>query len=790
MLADLNSLLAAHARQEDTTDQFADFMDKHGDFFPENPENVDELIDALARRQAAAQRMMASLSPGAARAAGPADESGAGRRRPGLGDGAAVGQPARAAARAGPRVAGGHAAGTARRSATARRSRRSPRSPTWRRCRPQLSQNYAGSTLDDVDVELRRAPTRLARRPATCEALRDLERELEQQGYLTARRRRSPADSPGRTSAGPDRTEAGLRPDRGDRTRRPRRPPDRLGGRADRADPAVGVRRRAADRRARVRWRTRCAGLGCADRLDTGAVQLAVEDFEVTETERRTSGGGRAVRRPVVLDGAGRPLGPDEADRPGAQSPDRDPLPAGRAAGDRVQPGRPAADPVRAGRGRAGVDPGHQPAARADAGRPAPAPPSRRRAGGAGGHRRRADRAPDRGRGRRVPLADHDGDAAGHDRRRSTSLPATARRSTRSCSARTPVWPGSSTRWPGAAAAGCSPPTSAGWGSTSSPTTCRPARVGGDAGRSRCRRRRGVGWSGLRPHLDGCWAAGGAGRPRTPDRWPDGQPPDRRPSGGPRGVLPHRVRPGVRCGRRGLAAPRTRQAVDRHVRGGRWRAEGRPLRWAAPGGLRSLVEDLAAGLDVVDATTVREVRRSANGWSVDDRRASAVVLAMPDPQAHRLLDESLREELPAVAGFEPVLALVATWAQRCWGLRRAVRQRPPVAGLGGRRRPTPWRRRTRAGRPLHVLVRRRPPGGPGDRRAGAEQSPAGAPRGTGTVRHPGAPLDVRPAGRRTPEPYALAEGGLGLCGDGWAEKPRVEAAYLSGRTLAEALLAR
>ena len=37
MLADLNALLAAHARGEDTTDQFAEFMDKHGDFFPEQP---------------------------------------------------------------------------------------------------------------------------------------------------------------------------------------------------------------------------------------------------------------------------------------------------------------------------------------------------------------------------------------------------------------------------------------------------------------------------------------------------------------------------------------------------------------------------------------------------------------------------------------------------------------------------------------------------------------------------------------------------------------------------------
>jgi uncharacterized protein with von Willebrand factor type A (vWA) domain len=63
MLADLNSLLAAHARGEDTTDQFAQFMDRHGDFFPEQPQDVDELIDLLAQRAAAAERFMRSLSP-------------------------------------------------------------------------------------------------------------------------------------------------------------------------------------------------------------------------------------------------------------------------------------------------------------------------------------------------------------------------------------------------------------------------------------------------------------------------------------------------------------------------------------------------------------------------------------------------------------------------------------------------------------------------------------------------------------------------------------------------------
>ena len=62
MLQDLNQLLDAHRRGEDTAQMMRDFMDKHGQFFPENPETVEELIDALAERAAAAQRMMRSMS--------------------------------------------------------------------------------------------------------------------------------------------------------------------------------------------------------------------------------------------------------------------------------------------------------------------------------------------------------------------------------------------------------------------------------------------------------------------------------------------------------------------------------------------------------------------------------------------------------------------------------------------------------------------------------------------------------------------------------------------------------
>lgn len=63
MLADLNELLAKHARGEDTPEDFEQFMEEHGEHFPEDPQDIDELIDALAQRSAAAARMMNSMTP-------------------------------------------------------------------------------------------------------------------------------------------------------------------------------------------------------------------------------------------------------------------------------------------------------------------------------------------------------------------------------------------------------------------------------------------------------------------------------------------------------------------------------------------------------------------------------------------------------------------------------------------------------------------------------------------------------------------------------------------------------
>lgn len=62
MLDDLNDLLANHAQGQDTTAQFAEFMGRHGEFFPENPRTTDELINVLAQRAAAAQRMLNSMT--------------------------------------------------------------------------------------------------------------------------------------------------------------------------------------------------------------------------------------------------------------------------------------------------------------------------------------------------------------------------------------------------------------------------------------------------------------------------------------------------------------------------------------------------------------------------------------------------------------------------------------------------------------------------------------------------------------------------------------------------------
>jgi uncharacterized protein with von Willebrand factor type A (vWA) domain len=61
MLAELNEMIAARDRGDEY--DFDGFMSRYGDFFPENPKNLDELLQIMAQRMAAMSRLMASLTP-------------------------------------------------------------------------------------------------------------------------------------------------------------------------------------------------------------------------------------------------------------------------------------------------------------------------------------------------------------------------------------------------------------------------------------------------------------------------------------------------------------------------------------------------------------------------------------------------------------------------------------------------------------------------------------------------------------------------------------------------------
>ncbi len=59
----LNTMLEQRARGEDLNPTFEQFMEQYGDMFPGNPETLDELLEQLAARMAAAEAMWRSLSP-------------------------------------------------------------------------------------------------------------------------------------------------------------------------------------------------------------------------------------------------------------------------------------------------------------------------------------------------------------------------------------------------------------------------------------------------------------------------------------------------------------------------------------------------------------------------------------------------------------------------------------------------------------------------------------------------------------------------------------------------------
>ena len=200
-----------------------------------------------------------------------------------------------------------------------------------------------------------------------------------------------------------------------------------------------------------------------------------------------------------------------------------------------------------------------------------------------------------------------------------------------------------------------------------------------------------------------------------------------------------------------------------------------PPRWSAPDGLRSLVRDL-----LPDPTLGHEVTDLA------DLEHDVVVLAMPDPQAARLLGDV--EDVDWVA-FEPVIAVALGYERRAWSFDAAFVNDDPdltlIADDGSRRGD---RAPVLVAHTTSDLARRHL-----DDPSGVETPVAHAvarvlgfddpPRWTQSHRW----TFAKPAESHGGAPFALLDGErpVGLCNDSWCPEgaPRVESAWLSGRRL-------
>jgi len=181
MLDALNALLDKHAQGRDTQQDFDNFMAEHGRHFPENPRNVDELLDSLARRAAAAQRFRNSLSAEqraeldalAQQAFGSPQLIQALSRLDGHLRSARPGEDWDSAAEFSGDNPFGMGAGTQALADIAE----------LEQLAEQLSQSYSGASMDDVDLDA--LARQLGDQAATdARTLAELERALMNQGFL------------------------------------------------------------------------------------------------------------------------------------------------------------------------------------------------------------------------------------------------------------------------------------------------------------------------------------------------------------------------------------------------------------------------------------------------------------------------------------------------------------------------------------------------------------------------------------------------------------------------------
>ncbi|MBC7590043.1 MAG: NAD(P)-binding protein [Salinibacterium sp.] len=236
---------------------------------------------------------------------------------------------------------------------------------------------------------------------------------------------------------------------------------------------------------------------------------------------------------------------------------------------------------------------------------------------------------------------------------------------------------------------------------------------------------------------------------------------------------------------RGLARPWT-DTIAVAGTDGIERSSTGPMRYAAAAGLRELVVDLAVGVDVEQGVTVNHV---ATG-EADGARYDTVVLAMPDPQARRLLDAAspLREELDDGSGWVPSIAVVLEWAAREWPPFHAafINDVPELTSLAD-----DGDRRGDAAPVLVALTTEALAREHLDDPEGAIAPATDAVRRLLSLKD--APVRsfahrwsfARPASQH-PKPFLLADR-IGVCGDAWGERSSVATAWASGDALGRAI---
>ena len=197
-----------------------------------------------------------------------------------------------------------------------------------------------------------------------------------------------------------------------------------------------------------------------------------------------------------------------------------------------------------------------------------------------------------------------------------------------------------------------------------------------------------------------------------------------------------------------------------------------PMRWSAPGGLRSLAEDLAAELDVTLEHEVTELPE-----------ADAVVLAMPAPQAQRITALDVQQD------WSPVLSAVLTYPDRSWADFGGafVNDHPVLATVcddGGRRgdrapvlvaHSTGDYARPRLNDPISAA---------GDLEQAVREL-LDLPKAAETRVHRWTFAQPAPGGGE----LFHRQGDVYLCGDAFG-KPRVQTAWQSGRAAARDILTR